>query len=173
MSLCRRKLREAAGGNRIVSVSQKPVDLGRNVCVGEIGSSWLNIYKQQLAGLEVVETEYVAIAEHDCLYTEEHFNWQPLDNTTFWYNRNCWLVEWGGNHPELNGMYSYWTRDRAALSQLVCPRGMLQQSILERVYMIEQGIRVLRRLGEPGAFPPAVVELARKATDGSADYLKG
>lgn len=173
MALCQRHLLAAAGDNPIVSVSQQPIDLGRNICVGEIGSSWLNLYRQQLAGLEVVDTEFVAIAEHDVIYSVDHFGWQPPDANTFWYNANCWFVQWPGTGPseEYWGMYSYWP-GRVALSQLIAPRDLLMRSIEERLHLIESGIRAMGKLGEPGAFVPEAVRLARKATNGSADYLK-
>ena len=171
--VCRKQILKVAGENQIVSVSQKPLDFGKNICVGDIGRSWLNIYKQQLAGLKEVKTEFVAIAEHDCLYSEEHFNWIPPDKDTFFYNDNVWLAEWNGNHPELNGMYSRWTRNRKALSQLICSRQLLIDSINERLTLLEGGLKILRRLGEPGAFPLEVVQAARIATSGSHQHLSG
>lgn len=170
---CREQLKKAAGENRIISVSQKPLDLGTNVCVGEIGRSWLNIYKQQLEGLKLADTKYVAIAEHDVMYTQEHFDWTPPRDDTFYYNDNCWLVQWGGNHPEMNGMYSRWSKNRYALSQLVCDRELLISSIEERLQLIESGIEAMRKLGEPGAFNPEAVKLAKLATNGRAGQLQG
>jgi len=169
--LCIKYLKIAAGDNPIISVSQKPIDLGINICVGAIGRNWLNIYKQQLEGLKVATTDFVAIAEHDVLYTSEHFDWKPPANDTFYYNYNCWFVEWGGHHPELNGMYSFWNRQRKALSQLICDRKLLIESIEERLVLLEGGLRILRRLGEPGAFPPEVVTAARIAVSGDCKYL--
>jgi hypothetical protein len=169
--VCQKYLIIAAKNNPIISVSQKPMNLGFNINVGDIGSSWLNIYKQQLIGLKEARTEFVAIAEHDVLYTEDHFNWIPPTNDTFYYNSNCCLVEWNGNHPELNGMYSRWTKSRKALSQLICDRKLLIHSIEERMVLFEGGIRVLRKLGEPGAFPPEIVKAARLATSGSSCHL--
>src|SRR5512139_565464 len=169
---CIEQLLKVKGDNPIVSVSQKPMDLGKNVCVGEIGRNWLNLYKQQLEGLIHVHTEFVAIAEHDCLYTEEHFAWEPPDNEHFWYNENCWFVQWHGSHPEMEGQYSRWPKPRYALSQLICPTDMLILSINDRLEMIDCGIRAMRKLGEPGACVPQMLELAKKATDGKASYLK-
>ncbi len=169
---CRKQLLHAAQGCKIISVSQKPLDFGENICVGDIGRSWLNIYKQQLIGLQASKTKNVAIAEHDVMYTREHFQFIPLRDDTFYYNDNCWLVEWHGNHPELDGMYSKWSRDRKALSQLICNRKLLIQSIEERLELIEGGLRILRKLGEPGAFPPEVVKAAQIAVSGKPHYLK-
>lgn len=168
--MCRKQLKKACGDNHIISVSQVPLDLGENICVGDIGRSWLNIYKQQLVGLKATKTEYVAIAEHDVLYTQEHFDWTPPRNDTFYYNENNWFVEW--RREEMRGMYSRWPKPRLALSQLICSRDLLIQSIEERLQLIEGGIKIMRKLGEPGAFPPKVVEAARIAVSGKPHQMQ-
>ena len=96
---CKAILLREAQGLPIVSVSQKPLDFGYNVCVGEIGRSWTSIYRQILAGLEAVNTEWLCMIEHDVLYTSEHLHYQPTDPDVFWYNANHWLVQWHGHHP--------------------------------------------------------------------------
>lgn len=136
----------------IVSVSQKPIDLGTNACVGEIGRSWTSLYRQILAGINAIETPYIGIAEHDCLYTHEHLAWIPPRDDVFYYNHNCRLVEWGGNHPELNGMYSSWPK-RYALSQLVCHKDLLKGATEEILSLIERGLMIKKGMhwyGEPG-----------------------
>jgi hypothetical protein len=160
--VCRKKIYENSNGIPIIYVSQKslkyekdePNNNGWNigVVVGEIGRSWLSLYKQMLAGLEACETKYVGIAEHDVIYGTEHLQWIPPTDDTFYYNHNCWLVQWGGNHPELNGMYSYWPK-RFALSQLVCNKELLKESIKERLSLLENGYHMVKGLkgaGEPG-----------------------
>ena len=47
MKFCQKNILEAAQGKPIISVSQKPIDFGENICVGEIGRSHLNLYKQE------------------------------------------------------------------------------------------------------------------------------
>ena len=163
-ALCQRVLLREAGGLPIVSVSQKPIDLGRNVCVGEIGRNWISLYQQLLKGAEAAE-DWIVVCEHDCLYTYEHLSYRPDDAGVFWYNHNCWLVQWGGNHPELNGMYSYWPR-RLALSQLICHKDLLIQSVTERLEILEKGGRMDRQFlgcGEPGVVSERALEKARKA----------
>jgi hypothetical protein len=137
--------------NPIVSVTQEPVDLGDNICVGKIGSSWLNLYKQLKAGAERATTKYVAMAEDDCLYTQEHYDWIPPRDDTFYYNENVWFVQWGGNHPELNGMYSEWWEKgpRKALSQLICSRDILLKDIDLKLKFLTEDIPV-DTIGEPG-----------------------
>jgi hypothetical protein len=90
----------------------------------------------------------------------------------FYYNENCWLVQWGGNHPELNGMYSQYWGQRLALSQLVCNRELHISAIEERLYMFEQGCKSITCAGEPGVCKD--LELAYKlATSGSHAHLAG
>lgn len=82
-SLCRDHLIVAAQGKPIISISQKPIKLGENICIGEIGRSHLSMYSQILAGVEKAQTKYVALVEHDCLYSPEHFNWIPPRDDVF------------------------------------------------------------------------------------------
>lgn len=169
---CRELLIREAKDIPIVSVSQKPIDLGLNVCVGEIGRSWFSLYKQLMTGLEHAQTEYVAIAEHDCIYSHEHLSWTPPTKDKFYYNYNHYLQEWGGNHPELKGLYSRWSRDRNALSQLVCSRELLLNHTKERLYLIEQGLGPARRFGEAGAVPDKIRKAAEIAVSGECKFLQ-
>lgn len=140
-----------SGGVPIVSVSQKPIDLGLNVCVGEIGRSWLSLYKQMYEGVKEAITPFVCIVEHDCLYSSEHLNWTPHTNDTFYYNHNCWFVQWDSRRPEIRGMYSYWKR-RYALSQLICSRELLKKSLEERLGLLNQGYLITKGLRGAGEF---------------------
>ena len=163
-ALCQRLLLREADGLPIVSVSQRPIEFGRNVCVGEIGRSWYSLYTQLLAGVAAIETDWVVMAEHDCLYSREHLAYVPADPAVFWYNANCWLVQWGDTRPHLaplSGMYSYWPR-RVALSQLICHRSLLESATRDVMRLLDMGLRVeqgLRWHGEPGV----VSEVFRKA----------
>ena len=174
MALCQRILLREAGELPIVSVSQKPLELGRNVCVGEIGRSWYSLYTQLLAGLAAIDTDWVVMAEHDCLYTAEHLHYQPKNPDVFHYNSNCWLVQWGGNHPELDGMYSYWPH-RVALSQLICRRSLLEQATRDVVCLLDMGLRVeqgLRWHGEPGVVSETFRKAYLEATSGRPIQLQ-
>jgi hypothetical protein len=164
MELCQRILLREAGDLPIVSVSQKPIDFGLNLCVGDIGRNWLSLYKQILMGCRAVKAGWVAIAEHDCLYNHEHFAYRPDDPGVFWYNDHMWLVQWGGNHPELNGMYSWWPK-RLALSQLICDRDLLIESVSERVHILEAGDSFDKSFlgcGEPGVVSERALDKARR-----------
>jgi hypothetical protein len=150
---CVDQLKKASEGKPIISVTQKPLDLGKNICVGDIGSSWLNLYKQLKIATENAQTKYVAMAEADVLYTAEFFNWVPPRDDTFYYNENCWFVQWGGNHPELNGMYSTFWGERKALSQLVCSRDILLKDLQFKLDLLDEHEWAKKSLlfaGEPG-----------------------
>jgi hypothetical protein len=78
-------LKSVVGDTPIISVSWKPVDLGKNIVFKGIAPSPYYVYKQVLIGAENATTKYVACAEDDSLYTKEHFAFRPPDDT-FAYN---------------------------------------------------------------------------------------
>lgn len=141
---CQELLINAADGKRIISVSQKPIDFGENICVGEIGRSHMSLFKQILAGCQVADSKYVYLAEHDCVYSQEHFNFIPPNDEEFFYNLNHWFVQWGGEHE---GMYSY--SRRRVLSNLVCNRELLIEAVKEKIFILEHGAEI--RKGQVGA----------------------
>ena len=50
MANIQKQLLKAIGDTPIISVSHKPMKFGQNICVGEIGRSTYNLYKQVLIG---------------------------------------------------------------------------------------------------------------------------
>lgn len=88
----KQKLLESAGDYPIISLSRKETGVGLWVPQTEPISK-ANIFWQMLKGSKVADTEYIAIAEDDCLYSKEHFDYRPV---TFGYNMNRWsLYTWG------------------------------------------------------------------------------
>jgi hypothetical protein len=75
---------ENSGGLPIVSVSQRPIDFGRNICVGEVGRSGQNVYRQMLIGARAAETHFVCITEADELYPREYFQFRPEREDCFY-----------------------------------------------------------------------------------------
>jgi hypothetical protein len=75
----------------IISVTQKPTKLGRNICVGEIGNSYINEYQQILVGLKEIKTEYYISAEADYLYPTDYFTFEP-DGENIYRSNNVWIV---------------------------------------------------------------------------------
>ena len=107
----------------IISVTQKPVSFGKNICVGEIGQSYYNLYKQMLAGLEHVETRYVATIEDDTLYTTEHLAHRPTSDDTIAYNRSMYFLD----------SHEFWTRGGTGTFGMIAPTAVLR-SCLKRRY---------------------------------------
>jgi len=75
----------------IVSVSQKPMDLGQNICIGDVGMSELNCRKQILMACKLAKTEYVVAVEADTLYPPEYFNFELKGKNIYRYNNN-WIM---------------------------------------------------------------------------------
>ena len=157
----------------IISVSHKPLDLGTNICIGKHKRSWLTLYKQISLGLQAATTPNIHIAEHDCLYSEEHWAWRPPKDNIFYYNENVCLVEWSKGNEELNGMYSRFWAQRLALSQLVCNRELYLRVLEKRLDIIDKDrslIKAIEHIGEPGV---SRVKKARHWADsGRPVYLK-
>lgn len=68
---------EVSGNLPIVSVTQKPMELGRNICVTDVGASGFNYFRQILIGLREINTKFVISAEADCLYPKSYFDFVP------------------------------------------------------------------------------------------------
>jgi hypothetical protein len=150
---CREMLLSASIGHRIISVSQSPIDFGDNICVGNIGRSPESIERQILAGVDAATSKWVAIAEHDCVYSSEHFSFIPSDERFFWYNENVWILRID------DGQFSI-LRGRKIQSQMICERSLLIEATKDKLQIVgSKGWKTrypMRPVGEPGV----------------ADYLK-
>ena len=93
----------------IISITQKPINFGKNICVGEIGKSKYNEYKQILIGAREAKTKYIACAEDDALYAPEHFEYRPPADV-FAYESNYWFAQirkdfyWRAEKKKMTGM---------------------------------------------------------------------
>lgn len=118
-------LLHAAGDAPIVSVTRKPLDLGRNILDDGKKSYW-NIYMQMLRAARIAQTPFVAMAEDDTLYTPEHFRdfRPPADAVS--YDRSRWsLFSW-----EPNPIFCL--RQRISNCSLIAPRQLLIDALEER-----------------------------------------
>lgn len=114
---------QMAGNIPILSISQKPMQLGTNICVGDIGYSVYNVYKQIWIGTQAATTDYVICCEDDTLYPAEHFACRPPSGT-FGYNVNrYWL--------EPNGLC--WPSPRVVLGACVVERDLMVEALSERL----------------------------------------
>jgi len=73
----RAHLLQTIGDTPLISVSQRPIAFGKNICVGDVGRSGHNVFRQYQIGVQEAETPYVCPAESDCLYPSAFFGLRP------------------------------------------------------------------------------------------------
>lgn len=95
--LCKNQLKKVAkeaGDIPIVSVSLKPLDLGKNIVL-PLERGYLTMFKQILVGLEASDADIIYFCEHDWLYPVCHFDFVPPRKDVFYYNTNWWRLRSG------------------------------------------------------------------------------
>ncbi len=109
-ALVRKGIREASKGLLIISVSQKPIKFGKNICVGDVGQTYLNAFRQCLMGCEEAKTPFVIMTESDTLYPlEGYFDFEPTDPNIIYSYDNVWVL-WK------NGTNLYYKKERTHAS---------------------------------------------------------
>jgi hypothetical protein len=139
----KKQLLKAIGDIPLISVSQEPMDFGKNICLGIIGRSHLNIYRQILEGCKAATTKFVALAEDDILYSPEHFDFRryiknPREDT-FYYDM-CKLSIFTWIRPAL---FSFRFK-REVVNQLIAPRQLLIDALEERFRRVEVLIKKIK-----------------------------
>ena len=85
-------IKRVKGDIPVISVSQRPLDFGKNICVGEVGHSYANAFRQALIGCYEAKTPFVAMAESDCLYPKGYFDFKPQDREAIYNYDNAWVL---------------------------------------------------------------------------------
>lgn len=108
---------KVCGDLPIVSVTHKPVDLGRNIVVGDVGVSGFNMFRQVLIGCQEATTDLVISAEADCLYPPDYFTFRPERLDVCYRNSNLYVMghrrdyyykkEEGATHAQVIGREFY------------------------------------------------------------------
>ena len=115
------KLLENCKGLPIISVSQKPINLGKNIVVGNVGVSGFNMFRQVQIACREAKTRFVISAEADCVYPPDYFSFSPGNHIIFWEhpsenicfrNTNLYVM---GDHRR----YWYYKKEGATHSQIV------------------------------------------------------
>lgn len=83
---------QVADGLPIISISQKPINFGKNICVGDVGASGFNMLRQVLIGCKAAKTRFVISAEADCLYPPDYFTFVPKRDDVCYRNANTYLL---------------------------------------------------------------------------------
>lgn len=136
-------LRSMNQGFPIISVTQQPLDFGENVCVGEIGVSPYNVYRQILAGAEQAKTRLIACCEDDTIYSAKHFELE-IDEDAFNYSMKRWLLDSRGE---------FWWRNRATMNACIVARDLLVDTLRVRFAKHPKpppGREAWEKFGEPG-----------------------
>ena len=145
----RENLFEACRELPIISISQKPLDFGKNICIGERGPSILGIYNQVLIGAREAKTKYVALCEDDILYHSSHFRMYRPSEDHFGYNHNKWeIFTW-----ERNPVFSC-KIGRSLLNQCIANRQLLIEALEERFskFSTYTKERIRKHFGEFGKY---------------------
>jgi hypothetical protein len=91
----RKKLLDAIGDLPLISVSQKPLDFGTNICVGDVGVNEFNEWRQVLLGCQKATTPFIIVAEADALYPPEYFDFIPPKLDRVYRYDNVWIMRVG------------------------------------------------------------------------------
>lgn len=85
-------LLKVCGNLPIISVSHKPIDLGENICVGNVGASGFNMFRQVQIACEKAKTDFVISAEADCLYPPDYFEFIPDKDDVCYRTHNLYVM---------------------------------------------------------------------------------
>ncbi len=85
-------------GIPIVSVTQEPTNLGKNICVGEVGASGFNFCRQVMIACENATTDFILHAEADCLYSPDYFTFTPPRLDACYRNSNIYVQKYGRDY---------------------------------------------------------------------------
>jgi hypothetical protein len=83
----------------LVCSSLKKMDFGtKQVRFPTMKRGYLTMFKQILGALEKSSSDIIFFAEHDVLYHSSHFDFNPSDENTFYYNQNVWFLRMPDGH---------------------------------------------------------------------------
>lgn len=119
---------KAIGDTPLISVSQKPINFGKNIYIGNLGHSSQNAYRQLQLGAMAADTEFVTTAEADFIYPEEYFRYIPPKDNVMYMAMPLWVL--------------FAQRGKA---RVFCrkPRGSEAAMVVGRRYLIDQVDKLL------------------------------
>jgi len=98
----------------IVSASLKKMTFGdKNIHFPSLKRGYTSMFKQIMGALEHSESDIIFFCEHDVLYHPSHFDFNPPDENTFYYNQNVWWLRTSDGHAlhydvnQLSGLCGY------------------------------------------------------------------
>jgi hypothetical protein len=96
----------------IISVSQKPINFGKNICVGDVGASNFNMFRQIQIGCQNTGADFVISAEADCMYPPDYFTFRPEELERCYRNSNVYVM---GDHRN----YWFYKKEGATHAQVI------------------------------------------------------
>lgn len=103
---------KVCGDLPIISISHYPIDFGKNICVGDVGTSGFNMFRQVLIGCEAATTDFVISAESDCLYPPDYFQYRPPKLDVCYRDNNLYVM------PDARDYYFY-KKEGATHAQII------------------------------------------------------
>lgn len=147
----------------LIIVSQKPTLFGDhsiNICMGDIGRSHLNCYRQILEGCRASKTKYVALTEDDILYSYDHFHTALPNPNKFLFDMSKWSIFTWTDPP----LFSF-RNNRRVVNSMIAERDFLIEALEERFSRVEvlmreykeRGIKnpeekIIKYFGDPGRY---------------------
>ena len=126
-------LLETIGDLPLISVSQKPIDFGKNIYVGDVGLSAQNAWRQFQIGAMEAKTKFVCSGEDDVLYAPDFSDFIPP-------TENAWYIA----HP----MYVLWALRGKKRAFGLKQQGSESAVIVGREYLIRMIEEMLKGHGE-------------------------
>lgn len=108
----RENILKVCGGLPIISVSQQPIDFGTNICVGDVGASGFNMFRQVQIACKAATTRFIISAEADCLYPPDYFEFRPERDDACFRNNNLYVM------PDARD-YFFYKKEGATHAQIV------------------------------------------------------
>jgi len=147
-----------SGGLPIVSVTQVPISVGENICVGRHHPAYYNEFRQIQIGLQAITTPYVLTAEADFFYPPEYFACVVAPPKTVARYDNVWVLFYSHSRFYFKG-----SSDGAQLVNRLAWLERLQRCFGDKESWIEHADQERlgsqpRRTGSTGSWsgPPAV-----------------
>ncbi|HUV42444.1 MAG TPA: hypothetical protein VMY36_00890 [Patescibacteria group bacterium] len=96
----------------IISVSQEPINFGKNICIGNVGASNFNMFRQIQIGCQNTKADFVISAEADCMYPPDYFTFRPRELDRCYRNSNVYVM---GDHRN----YWFYKKEGATHAQVI------------------------------------------------------
>lgn len=129
----RQSLLDAMGDLPLISVSQRPIDFGQNICVGEVGRSAQNVFRQMQIGVAAAKTRFVCPAESDILYPPEYFTFRPPRDDTFYLAMPLWVL-----FAQRGGGKVFCRKPHGSESSMVVSRDLLLNRLTAMLAKLDQ-----------------------------------